>query len=49
MLRYTGDMGWIPCIVQRDIETLHLYNQLMVMGAERIPQKIMENDAKVNG
>ena len=49
ILGFTGDMGWTPCIVCRDIEILRLYNQLVTMSLDRVPRMLMEFDLDSNG
>ena len=40
----TGDMGWIPGVVRRDIEVLRLYNQIVEMPHNRLTRKVFEYD-----
>ena len=44
-----GDMGWIPSIVRRDLETLRLYNQIVSMSDSRLTRVIMEWDIISHG
>ena len=39
-----GDMGWVPGVVCHDLETLHLYNQLVKMDPDRLTRKVYEQD-----
>ena len=36
----TGEMGWIPGLVRRDVEVLHLYNQIIKMDIDRLLRTI---------
>ena len=49
VLGYTGDMGWDPIIVRRDVETLRMYNQIVKMSVDRLPRIIMEYDNEQGG
>ena len=40
-----GEMGWTPRIVQRDIETLRFYNQLIAMVETRLTHKMLQYDS----
>ena len=40
----TGDMGWDPGIVRRDLEALRLYNQIIEMPETRLTRQIYENE-----
>ena len=49
ILSYSGDMGWIPNIVNRDLELVRMFNNICKMGPERLPRKVMEMDAEMSG
>ena len=40
----TGDMGWIPGVVQRDLEVLRIYNQFVKMSNDRLTHQVFEYD-----
>ena len=40
----TGEMGWIPGMVRRDVETIRLFNQIVQMQPTRLTRKIFEFD-----
>ena len=43
------EIGWIPGVMQRDLETLRLYNQIVLMSSDRLTQKIYENEKRIKG
>ena len=43
------DMGWIPCMVRRDLETLRLFNQIVSMPTNRLTRLIFEWDMAQGG
>ena len=46
---FTGDSGWTPRVVRRDLEVLHMYNQIVKMEECRLTKQIYELDkAKLN-
>ena len=44
MLALDSEMGWIPGVVRRDIETLRMYNQLVKLPNTRLTYKIFQYD-----
>ena len=44
-----GEIGWIPGVVRRDLESLRLYNQVVKMGSERLPKRLLLFDKDVGG
>ena len=39
-----SEMGWIPSVVRRDLESVRLYNQYVRMPAEQLNKKVFEFD-----
>ena len=39
-----GDLGWVPGVVRRDLENLHLYNQICKMTDDRLTKQVFLND-----
>ena len=48
-LALVGDMGWMPGVVRRDLETLRMYNQLVKMNNTRLTRRIFEADVERDG
>ena len=48
-LALVGDMGWIPGPVRRDLDTVHLYNQITQMSETRITQQVFEMECENRG
>ena len=46
ILTLTGDMGWTPGIVHRDVEVLQLYNQIVQMPSHCITRQVFDFDKK---
>ena len=44
-LGYTGDTGWTPSAVRRDLNSLRLYNEIIQMDGSRLTRRVMEYDA----
>ena len=40
----TGEMGWTPGLVRRDVEVLRLYNQIIKMDSDRLTRQVFEYD-----
>ena len=45
----TGDMGWVPGLVRRDVKTIQLYNTLVRIDRNRLLYKAFESDINVGG
>ena len=44
-----GELAWTPGVVRRDIETIRLYNQIIMMSEMRLTRKIFDFEIKHNG
>ena len=44
-----GEIGWLPSIVRRDLESLRLYNQVVCMNDDRLTKKIFKYDRQCKG
>ena len=49
ILGLAGDIGWIPCVIRRDLELLRMFNQIVRMTDDRILMKILKYDRELNG
>ena len=49
ILGMIGEIGWLPSIVRRDLESLRLYNQVVCMNDDRLTKKIFKYDRQCKG